>query len=140
MKLPLKPIVDKMAAAGLRNAKGVLEFSAQTEAPRNLPAYFVVPLEESARPNAQDSVGVLDQRVLAGFSVFIVLGARLRGDDISEELSLEIGKVTNALLLWKHPEASGATTFGGGRLASADGSTVVWQVRFNSPYHLRKAS
>lgn len=141
MKLALTPIVEQLRAAGLRNVDGLLEFSAQVEAPRALPAYFVVPTAETARGDANDRVGALDQKVTAGFSVMTVLeAARRHKDGVHEDLKIETGKVVDALLGWTHPEASGRCSFAGGRLASADGRTVVWETRFTSPYHLRKAS
>lgn len=141
MMLSLTPIVDRLKAEGMRNTEGVLEFGGQTVPPRAMPAYFVVPLAEDARGDANDRVGRIDQKVVAGFSVMIVLaGAQRHADGINEGLQREVKRVVDALLGWKHPEASGLCSYGGGRLASADGSTVVWAVRFNSPYHLRKAS
>lgn len=140
MKLGLTPIVERLREGGVGNAEGLLEFSAQTDVPRNLPAFFVVPLREDAAGDANGRTGVIDQKVTVGFSVMVVLGARRSRQQVAEDLKIETGKVVDALLGWKHPEASGLCSYAGGRLVSADGQSVVWEVRFTSSHHLRKAS
>ena len=140
MKLSLAPIVAQLKAAKLSRVEGVLEFAGLTAAPAALPAFFVVPLSDTASANPQDA-GARDQAVDAGFAVMICLdGARRHGAGVSDELSTEIGRVIDALAGWTHPQAARACDFAGGQLASASGSVVVWQVRFRTRWRLRKAS
>lgn len=139
MKLPLAPIVAQLTAAGLKRVEGVLEFAGTPAEPRQLPCYFVVPDTETAGPNR--NAGARDQKVGAGFGVFICLdGARRHGAGVADDLSVETGRVIDALTGWTHPGASGPCDYAGGRLASASGSVVVWQSRFTTGWHLRKAS
>jgi len=139
MKLALQPIVDQLIAAGCRNVAGIIEFSAQTVEPRAKPAFFVVPIAEQPQPNTLS--GARDQKVDVRWSVMVVLeGARRHAAGISEDVKIETDRVADALTGWTHPDASRPTDYDGGRLASADGSTVVWEVRFRSTWHLRKAS
>lgn len=139
MELSLGPIVEQLVKAGLKRVDGVLEFAAQTSAPAQLPAHFVVPTGEQAGDNR--TAGGRDQRVLATFSVMAVLAATARqSSGPSEALREATTTIKNALTGWTHPGASGPTDYVGGRMVSADGSTVVWAVQFRCPYHLRKAS
>ncbi len=43
MMLALTPIVERLRSAGYRHVLGLLEFAGQREAPRALPALFIVP-------------------------------------------------------------------------------------------------
>lgn len=139
MKLALAPIVDQLKPAGFRNVAGILEFSKLTVAPRALPALFVVPIAETARANV--NVGGRDQAIDVSFAVMLMLdGAGIHQAGVSDELKVQTGRVIDALVGWTHPEASRACDYAGGRLASADGSTVVWDLRFTARHHLRKPS
>lgn len=137
MMLALTPIAERLRAAGARNVAGLLEFSAQTELPRALPAHFVVPTGESANGNVVS--GAHEQRVEVTFSVIVVLDAAARRTDvIAEDLKTSVDLVRGAIAAWMHPQAAAPTDYAGGRLVSADRSTVVWEVRFRSRYHVRK--
>lgn len=139
MELSLTPFVDQLRKAGCRQVEGLLEFAATTVEPRQLPAFFVVPTTESARASSTDQAR--DQAVDAGVSVMVVLdGTRRAQAGISEELRDQTRIVKDALVGWTHPDAARACAFAGGRLASASGSTVVWEVRLTTRYHLRKKS
>ena len=139
MRLALTPIVEQLKAAGARQVQGVLEFSATTVEPRQLPAYFVVPVSEDAGGSAVDQGR--DQAVDVTFTVMIVVdGTRRNTAGISEELKTCEDLVATALVGWKHPAASRACSYAGGRLASASGSTVAWAVRLRTRYHERKSS
>lgn len=141
MKLALTPFVEQLRAAGCNHAEGLLEFSRQTVAPRVLPARFVVPVSESPASGAAPTVGARDQAVDVALSVFLVLnGAALDRSGVSEQLQVETQRIVDALVGWTHPGASRACDYAGGRLASADGSTVVWELRFRTRYHLRRTS
>lgn len=139
MKLALTPIVELLKAHGCKHAEGLLEFGAQTTTPATLPARFVVPTAESAQPNSLD--GGRNQRVGCGISVFLVLeAARRRQAGVAEDLKVETDRLRDILVGWTHPEASGPFDYAGGRLASADGSAVVWELRVTAAYNLRKTS
>lgn len=139
MRLALTPIVEQLRGGGLRQVEGVLEFTAQTTEPRQLPAHFVVPVGETASGNSVDMGR--DQAVDVSFSVFVVVdGARRNQAGIAEELKACEDKVCERLVGWTHPAASRACSYAGGRLASVSGSTVTWEVRFRTRYHERKSS
>jgi len=139
MELALTPFVQQLRAAGCRQVSGVLEFAAETVEPRQLPAFYVVPTGEQARPSSTDQAR--DQAVDAAVSVMVVVdGSRRNADGISEELRTQTRIARDALVGWTHPGASRACAFAGGRLASASGSVAVWEVRLTTRYHLRKAS
>lgn len=135
-----KPIVARLEKAGLRNVSGLLEWASLTEAPRASPCFFVVPEADSANPSRMGTQ-VLDQKVTEQFGVIVVVDARVRGDNLVDDaLQEQVGKVMDALLMWRHPEAGAPTEYGGGRLLSADGGRVAWFVRFTTSRHLRKES
>lgn len=134
MRLALTPIVERLRGAGLARVQGVLEMPRAE--PPVLPAFFVVPTAETAGANA--TAGVRDQAVDVGFSVMVAVdGARRNEAGVSEALKAECDRVVDALVGWTHPAASRACDYAGGRLASASGSSVVWEVRLRSRYHLR---
>lgn len=139
MMLALTPIVDHLRAAGLLNVEGVLEIPTADQLPRALPAHYVVPTSESAGGNPM--AGARDQAVDVTFSVLVVLeGSRRNQAGISEEVRDRTKPVIDAITGWTHPEASCACDYLGGRLGSASGRVVTWEVRFRSRYRLRKAS
>ncbi|MGE4321770.1 MAG: hypothetical protein AB7E60_01920 [Sphingobium sp.] len=135
-----RPIVDRLGAAGFRTVEGILEWAGLTDPPRALPALFVVPEAEDAQPNRL-ATGMIDQAVSETFGVIVVVGARARGPgQVDDQLKDVTDRVRDALLGWRHPEASRPAEFAGGRLLSADGYRVAWLVRFRISLHLRKES
>ncbi len=137
MKLALTPIVMQLRACGFRQVEGVLEVPREDEQPRSLPALFVIPSSETASPNA--TAGRRDQKVEVAFSVIVVVdGARRNRDGVSEEIKSQFDMVQDAITGWTHPEASGACDYSGSRMASAGRSTVTFELRFKTRYHLRK--
>lgn len=138
--LALTPTVRQLRGAGCKQVSGVLEFTAQTVVPPILPAFFVVPVSESASTNNVNA-GARDQAIDDAFSVMVVVdGSRRNQDGVSEELKLQVDLVIDTITGWTHPEASRACDYAGGRLGSAAGTSVVWEVRFRSRHRLRKAS
>jgi len=138
MDLSLAPIIDKLRAAGLDPVEGLLELKAMTAPPARLPAYFVVPTDETAQPN--NVAGARDQRVTVAFSVVITLRGARHGDTVNDELKQTTRRVKDALTGWTHPDASSPCDYVGGRLLSGSGSTIEWRVRFSTRYHLRRPS
>lgn len=140
MMLSLTPIVERLQAAKFRQVEGLLEFGGLRDVPRQLPALFVVPTSESAQANTL-ATGGHDQKVVAGWSVMLVLDAARRQQvGVSEDLRDHSKAVRRALVGWQHPEASGATAYAGGRLASADAGAVVWAIQFTAACRLRETS
>lgn len=134
-----QPIVDRLIAGGFREVAGVLEWAGLKAAPAHSPALFVIPDRETARPNEMS--GIHDQRVATMFRVVIVLKPKMRVDGgPSRELEEQIVKVIDALIGWKHPDASGACDYAGGRLIAADGWGVAWAVDFTAAWRLRKGN
>ncbi|AOW22724.1 hypothetical protein AVM11_03480 [Sphingomonas melonis TY] len=139
MHLSLTPIVERLRAAGFRQVEGVLELAGKPDEPRVVPALFVVPTGERAGASTND-VG-RNQPVDVGFSVFVAVdGARRNAAGISEELTVQVRAVKDAVVGWTHPDAARACAYSGGRLASAAGSRVSWEVRFTTRYHERRTS
>jgi len=135
-----KPIVDRLIERKLRNVSGLLEWAGLTEAPRAAPAFFVVPESDIAAPNAMGTL-VVDQKLTENFGVIVVVEGKARGGDIVDDaLKEQVDLVMDALLMWRHPEASKPTEYAGGRLVSAEGYRVAWLVRFTTSRHLRKES
>lgn len=139
--LALTPFVQQLRAAGFDQVEGALELPRLDEQPRRLPALWVVPTDERAGANSLS--GARDQPVDAGISVIVVVdGARRNRDGVSEELKTRIDQVVDAIAGWRHPEASRACDYAGGRLlpGGAGATTLTWEVRFTSRFRLRKAS
>ncbi|WP_066546691.1 phage tail terminator protein [Sphingomonas sp. CCH15-F11] len=135
--IALQPIVDRLKAAGFAQVEGVIEFAGLQDPPRVVPALYVVPEAEGASANRM--AGIVDQRVTAAFLVVVVLGGQARADGkVSAELEIQSGRARDALIAWKHPQASGPFEYAGGRLLSVDGYRLAWAVRLTAPYHLRK--
>lgn len=131
------PIVERLKAAGFKSVSGLLEWSGLTEAPRATPALFVVVQGDAAQPNRMS--GVIDQKVEETFGVIVVVEAQKRaGDNVDDSLKQESDRVVDALVGWRHPEASRPTEYGGGRLLSADGYRVAWMLSFRTSSHIRK--
>lgn len=133
-----QPIVDCLKASGLQPVEGVLEFVSLSQAPRANPAFFVVPEREAAQANRLS--GVIDQKVSETFSVVIVVDGARREASVSEALKTNVDNVIAALLGWRHPEASGACEYVGGRMVSIEGNQAVWAVSFTASRHIRKES
>lgn len=135
--IALQPIVDRLKAAGFAQVEGVIEFAGLKDPPRIVPALYVVPEVESASANRM--AGIVDQRVSATFLIVLVLGGQARADGkVSAELEAQSDRVRDALIAWRHPDASGPFEYAGGRLLSVDGYRLAWGVRLTAPYHLRK--
>lgn len=133
------PIVDRLEAAGFAKVSGVIEWAGLKAAPAHSPALFVIPERETARPNEMD--GIHDQRVATMFRVVIVLKPKIRVDGgPSRELEEQIARVIDVIAGWRHPDASGACDYAGGRLIAADGWGVAWAVDFTSSWRLRKGN
>ncbi|WP_300113445.1 hypothetical protein [Sphingobium sp.] len=134
-----KPIVEKLKGADFRTVAGLLEWAGLSEAPRADPALFVVPQGDAAQPNRM--AGLIDQKIDETFGVIVVVRAQGRpGDTVDDGLKLQVDRVISSLLGWKHPEASGPTEYGGGRLLSADGYRVAWMLSFRCASHIRERS
>lgn len=135
-----KPVVDRLEQAGCKSVSGLLEWSGLTEAPRALPAFYVVPQSDAAQPNRM-ATGVIDQKVDETFGVIVVVDAQKRaGDTVDDSLKREVDRVVEDLVGWRHPEASRPTEYGGGRLLSAEGYRVAWLLSFRTASHIRKQS
>lgn len=133
----LTPTVDRLKAAGFAHVEGALEFAGLREAPRFSPALFVVPQIEQASRNTL-SAGAIDQRVVAGHNVILVLSTAQRARDVvDEQLHLDCERIKAALNGWMHPEASAPAEYGGGQLLAADTLGLAWSLRFHFAYHLR---
>lgn len=134
-----KPIVDRLKAADFKAVSGLLEWAGLSEAPRADPALFVVPQGDAAQPNRM--AGLIDQKIDETFGVIVVVGAQARpGDTVDDGLKRQVDRVIGGLLGWRHPEASGPTEYGGGRLISADGYRVAWMLSFRCASHIRERS
>lgn len=133
------PIRERLADVGFRQIGGELEWGALKQAPPvgQLPAGYIVFEREGAGGNQADS-GIV-QKVDVDFMVAIVLEAQgRRVEELDDRLRIMRARTRDALVGWKHPEATGPTHYRGGNLLSADGQTIAWAVRFRAGYHLRR--
>lgn len=134
-----KPIVARLEKAGFLKVSGVLEWAGLKAAPAHSPALFVITDRETARPN--EMIGIHDQRVATMIRIVSVLKPSVRIDGgASQELEQHRIAVINALIGWKHPDASGAFDYAGGRLIAADGWGVAWASDFTTAWRLRKGT
>lgn len=133
------PTIAQLKGAGFASVEGVLEFAGLQAAPRLSPALFVVPERESAAPNRIAS-GVIDQKVTEVISVVLVVAAQRREGAAGEELQIHTGRIEQAMVGWRHPDASSPCEYAGGRLLSAEGQRVAWVMSFSACRHIRKES
>lgn len=134
-----QPIIDQLQGLGIRRFGGPLEWAALRQAPPvgALPAAYVV--FESEAGSESRLVGAHDQRVTADFMVALILEGAARNEAVIDEKLDELTtEVSRRLAGWTHPDGSSPTQYLGGRLLSADGTTLAWAVRFRTAYHLRK--
>lgn len=134
--IAVRPIAARLEAAGCVRVQGVLEYAALEAPPPQLPAFFVLPAEETAAPSRL--AGIVDQKVTARFQVVIVVAAiQRRTGAPAEQLETEVERVVRALVGWTHPEGSGCIEYDGGRLLSVAGHAAAWSARFRTAHHLR---
>ncbi len=135
-----QPIVDRLTDdAGFKSVSGLLEWAGLTEAPRAVPALFIVPQGDNAQPNRMS--GVIDQKVDETFGIIVVVeGQKRSGHLVDDSLKREVDRVIDTMVGWTHPEAGRPAEYGGGRLLSTDGYRVAWLLTFTTSSHIRKQS
>jgi len=132
----LLPIVDHLKAGGYRNVEGVLEFAGLKQAPRHLPALFVVPMSERPQPNRMS--GITDQKVAHNIAIVLILPVSQRlTAELSDALAEHVKAIVGLMIGWKHPDAGGRWEYSGGDLMSADEQVVAWSIGFTASYHVR---
>lgn len=138
--MKLQPVIDQLAGLGFRTIDGVAGLADVENSLKALPAAFVAPSDEAASANRL-AAGAIDQRVVASFSVIIVLAASARlAGKASEDLHETALAVTNALAGWTHPDMSAPTEYRRGRLLSLRPGQIWWGLDFAAPFHLRKTA
>jgi hypothetical protein len=136
----LQPIIDQLADLGFRMVDGVAGLAEVDESLRTLPAAFISPSDETAAANRLSS-GAIDQRVVASFSVIIVITSASRAAGRVNEALYELSEaVKDALAGWTHPDMSGPTEYRRGRLLAIRPGQIWWGVDFAAPYHVRKTA
>lgn len=134
--MKLGPVRDRLRERGFRHVHGALELAGLDKAPGQLPCLFVLPLEETASPNAL--AGAHDQALVRTIGVVLALrGAQLNDERLSDELAETEAKAIAALAGWTHPEASRPCSYLGGGLLFADRSIFLWLLRFTTARHIR---
>lgn len=134
--IAIGPIAQRLSEAGVPRVLGVLEYASLDAPPAQLPACFVVPMDENASDNRLS--GIIDQRVQVQFQVVVVVQAQAaRSIRPNEELAALTAKIKASLIGWSMPGMSMPIEYGGGRLLSAGGREAVWSVRFKTAYHER---
>ncbi len=137
--IAIQPFVDQLKAAGYGRVEGLFEFAQLKAAPRNLPAVFVVP--ERIAASGAPRVGAYDQKITLLFSVVIVMGAPGRDQaGASEQLAIEVRRVTDCLFGWRHPQSDSGCMIAGGRLLDLDAATISWALDFTTTYRERKVA
>ena len=134
--IDLQPIVAALKAAGCPRVLGVLEYAALENAPAQLPAHFVVPIDDQASPSRTN--GIIDQRVVVTFQVITVVAAQaaLAGRP-SDELRQAVLKARRTILGKTFPETVQPAELVNGRLMSARAREAVWGDRFRTAIHER---
>lgn len=141
-----QPIVDLLSALATGGVKdfnkvaGAASFAAAKEDLKNPPAAYVIPLADSARPNALDCGGV-EQYVAERFGVVIAVDNKrdTRGDAVNAALEDKRGKVIAALLGICPGDGYDPVQYGGGQLLALDVTTIWWRLEFITGYTERKA-
>lgn len=134
----LTPIVEQLAGLGFRHVDGIAGLADIDNALKALPAAFAAPSDESASANRL-AAGAFDQRIVASFSVILVLPASARDRvKLTEDLHNFSVLVTNTLTGWTHPDMSGPTEFRRGRLLALRPGQIWWGLDFTAAYHFRK--
>ncbi len=136
----LGPVADRIRAQvpDLRKVAGAAGFAAAREDLKALPAAYVLPLGDSARPNTL--AGGISQQVVERFGVILAAGnARdARGDAANAALEGLRGAVLQALLGYQPAAEYDPVQYGGGRLLMLDAGVIWWQLEFTTGYYERK--
>lgn len=139
--MQLAPIIAHIKAncLALRQMGGAADLSALPDVgPTALPAAFVVPLEDHARPNHLDTG--ISQRVDSRFGVVFAL-RNLRdgvGAAANDDLEALRRAVKDALLGWMPPGADDVCIYGGGRVLQMNNQVLWYQDDFVTAYYERK--
>ena len=133
------PTIAQLKAAGFAHVEGALEFVGLEQAPRISPALFILPERENAQPNKLGAGGH-DQKITEAFSIVLIVNAVRKTGDASELLQEHIGKIEQAIIGWKHPDAAAPCEYAGARLMSAEGHRIAWAISFTVSRHFRKVS
>lgn len=133
------PTIARLKAAGFGHVEGVLEFLGLEQAPRVSPALFLVPERESAQPNRLGAGGH-DQKITEVFSVILIVNSTRKAGDTSEVLQEHVKNIEDAIIGWKHPDASGACEYISARLMSVEAHRIAWAISFSVSRHFRKVS
>lgn len=118
---------------------GVAQFAQLRTEPPVWPAAYVLPLAETAAPNAYAS-GAVSQEVTLSIAVVIICRAVQdpAGAAAIADLAALRRAVRDALLGWEPEGAADGFEFAGGELLRAEAGAVWWQDTFTTSYHLRK--
>lgn len=133
------PIITLLKAAGFAHAEGALEFIGLEQAPRISPALFILPEREAAQPNRLGAGGH-DQKITEAFSIVLIVKAERRTGEPSELLQEHVSRIEQAIIGWKHPEASSPCEYSGARVLSVEAHHVAWAMSFTCSRHFRKVS
>lgn len=136
-----QPVIDLLAAlntAGVKDfnkVSGAANFAVAREDLKTPPAAYVIPLADSASPNAL-GCGGFEQHVTERFAVVMALENKrdVRGDAVNAALEAKRNKVIGALLGFQPGIEYDPVQYGGGRLLALDVTTTWWQLEFLTGY------
>jgi hypothetical protein len=131
----LTEVEERLRASDLKlkTVAGVYDFAELRAAPGQLPAGYVVPLEETAGPSEMFGSGAHQQTISVNFGIALVvsrpqvMGAPGRAD--LRELTIRLRRLFEG---WTPAGATAPIEYAGGRLLSVNGGAATWLARFRS--------
>lgn len=141
----LLPVIELLktiqtdGAQEFRKVAGAANFAAARDDLKNPPAAYVVPLSDSAKPNAL-SCGGIEQHVTERFGVVLAVSnlRDTKGEAAQAEFERLRSLVIGALLGFVPGEGYDPVQYGGGRVLQIDASVLWWQLEFVTGYYERK--
>lgn len=118
--------------------EGVARFAAIRAEPPAWPAAYVLPLAETASPNARATGGHLQQ---VSISIAVVIICRAVQDPSGAAAVTDLAALRlatqDALLGWTPEGAASGYDYSGGELLRAEAGTIWWQDTYTASYYLQ---
>jgi hypothetical protein len=140
-----QPVIDLLKALSTAGAPDFKKVSgaanlavAQDELKNFSSAAFVVPLSDSAMPNAL--IGdIVEQHVIERFGVILAVKnlRDVRGEAVNSDLEVLRNKAISGLQGFKPASDYDPVQYGSGRILLLDVSTIWWQLEFITGYYQR---
>lgn len=140
------PVVNLLTAQNTAGAKdfnkvsGAADFAAAQTDMKRPPAAYVIPLADTALPNALMFGTAVEQHVIEKFGVILAVrnASDVRGDAVNVALETLRKNTIQSLLGFVPEPGYDPVQYGGGRLLLLDVTTLWWQLDFITGYWERK--